>query len=180
MRGLLVECLAHRTDTRTLSEAERSQVLDVFLTASNDPNETPRVSAIYALLRFCERHGFRPEMKPAIPAMIDEIIDLKRAHLSSSGVEPVGARADAVVRFASAYGKEASAAIPRLLNCLGDSDPEIVTTASTALSMIDATDQRVVSRIRELLSSPNPETQKIAQAYLQRLGEPPNSSATQP
>lgn len=162
-RRALIRELAKSVDTRSLSEPERIQVLGILLAASRD--RALRMTALHAIASFCREHGFRPEMRPAIPMAIELLSDTSLANRWPDFIAP--------------YESEASSAIPGLVTLIDHTDPEVADMAAITLAHIDRADKRLVPRMLARLEAPeeerlaNPGRWHNAYLVLSVLGELP-------
>jgi hypothetical protein len=160
-RGILIMHLTRDLETEPLSEAGRTQVLDVLLSACRDPNDEVRYAVFKSIANFRQHHGFRPEMRPAIASAVDL---LSKDEITST---------HEYYWIIGYYEQEASAAIPRLEQLLGNSNPNVAMEAATALALIDPTDRRVIPLLHSVLTScPDTNMRHVARKTLRKFGEP--------
>jgi HEAT repeat protein len=161
--------LARHLEIEPLSEAERTQALDAFLSACRDPNDDVSYAIFQSIATFRRDHGFRPEMRPAIAAAV-ELLSHDRITSTRENFWMLGL-----------YEQEASAAIPRLVLLLDGGNSAVAMEAAVALALIDPTDRRVIPYLRSVLTScPDTSMREIARKTLRRFRVPLEAPAPPP
>ena len=155
-------------DVNKMRDAERAQILEIFIGACKDPDEHVRVAAFCGVARICVHRGYDVAMQPAVDAAVDLLAGSGR---SQSRLE--SERIFEVLSFVVAFREHAASALPYILELLEHSEPRIAARAAMTLWEIDPTDKRAVARMRSLLEGGDVEARIMAMTFLEHLGELP-------